>query len=250
MSEAAYDQINDFYLRFVDFGLENRHSLFYQGTRFLLEMLDDLEGKTILDLCCGEGHFSNMMAERGGRVTGLDLSQVNIEAARSRFGQSHALQFAVNDAQTLKDVPSNHFDLAVCKMALMDIPDAEAAFQALARVLKPGGQFVASLLHPCFETPFTVPFQPIEQDQDAQFAHHRVQRYFEEGHWSSGGSGVRGHVGAHHRKLSTYLNLLQRTGFQILRLEEPQLNAGETGTLESQWSQHIPRMLFWQTVLQ
>ena len=52
----------------------------------------------------------------------------------------------------MPDVPAASFDLVVCNMALMDIKDYAAAIREAARVLKPGGEFVFSILHPCFIT--------------------------------------------------------------------------------------------------
>ena len=50
-----------------------------------------------------------------------------------------------------------------------------------------------------------------------------VQAYFEEGFWRSDNiHGVRGHVGAYHRTLSTYINGLANAGFKIERVVEPQ----------------------------
>ena len=46
-------------------------------------------------------------------------------------------------------------------------------------------------------------------------------RYATEGHFMSGGTGVRGHVGSYHRMLSTYVNDLIAAGFRLDRIEEP-----------------------------
>jgi hypothetical protein len=67
---------------------------------------------------------------------------------------------------------------------------------------------VFAVLHPCFETPFTVPENTIEIDEQGNFVAVRVMQYIEEGYWNSGGDGMRGRVGAYHRTLSTYLNTL------------------------------------------
>ena len=48
-----------------------------------------------------------------------------------------------------------------------------------------------------------------------------VHRYASEGYWQSGGTGVRGHIGAYHRTMSTLLNDLLAAGFLLEKLEEP-----------------------------
>ncbi|MFK7805066.1 MAG: class I SAM-dependent methyltransferase [Anaerolineae bacterium] len=244
MPTAVYDAIDDYYLNFVQFGVNNPNSLYAQTSDFLLKMAGDRKGKTVLDLCCGEGQLAREMVKLGARVTGIDVSQVNITAAREQAATHSKSTFFLDDAQSLAKISDLQFDLVMCKMALMDIPNIDAAFKSVKRVLKPTGRFLTALLHPCFETPFTVPFEPIEQNENGRFQHHRVQRYFEEGHWSSGGTGVRGRVGAHHRKLSTLINSLQAAGIQLVRLEEPQFLIDEVDSLSYQWSQHIPGILF------
>lgn len=250
MSDQApspYDQISDFYLNFVQNGLADPNSLYSQTTDYLLNMLNLQPGVSVLDLCCGEGNLSRRIAEFPVIVTGTDISRVNLTRAQSYTPRPGNLSYVLDDAQSLSKFASNEFDLVVCKMALMDIPDIEAAFGAVARVIKPQGRFVMALLHPCFETPFKVPFQPLETDEEGNFAHLRVQRYFDEGHWESGGLGVRGRVGAYHRTLSTIVNGLTPAGFQITRLEEPQFKVGTANSLEAQWHNNIARILFLET---
>ena len=246
--QPAYDQIEDFYINFVQSGLDTQHSLFFQLTQFLLQMVGNVKGRRVLDLCCGEGHLAREFASHGAEVVGVDLSAVNLAEAERATGSSSSVEFVLDDAQSLQRLEDEQFDVVVCKMALMDVPNVDAAFRAVHRVLKPNGRFLMALLHPCFETPFAVPFEPVEVDGAGQFKHRRVQRCFEEGLWHSGGSGVRGHVGAHHRKLSTYINSLMASGFRLVRLEEPPLNIGEADSLERQWGEQIPKMLFIEVV--
>src|SRR5438034_418000 len=50
----------------------------------MLELLGDLAGREVLDAACGEGYFSRVLAARGARVTGLDLSPRLIAMARAK----------------------------------------------------------------------------------------------------------------------------------------------------------------------
>jgi hypothetical protein len=89
-------------------------------------------------------------------------------------------------------------------------------------VLKAGGTFVFSMLHPCFETPFQAPKEsPFLVDESGNPTAYIVRRYTQEGFWQSGGTGVRGHMGAYHRTLSTLLNDLLAAGFLLEKLDEP-----------------------------
>src|ERR1700736_6576009 len=50
-------------------------------------------------------------------------------------------------------VSDSQFTGCVCVMALINIPDLQATFQSVRRILKPGGWLVFAIPHPCFETP-------------------------------------------------------------------------------------------------
>ena len=96
-------------------------------------------------------------------------------------------------------------------MALMDIDDLDAALRTAYAVLRPAGWFNFSLLHPCF---------PGHARTDVLPSWPPDSGYATEGWWTTNANGVRGHVGAHHRMLSTYLNAAIRAGFQFTAFAE------------------------------
>ena len=124
-----------------------RHEEFfhkYMINPAILDLLGPVEGKAVLDVACGEGHLSRKLAElaKGNiRITGVDASETLIEIAKQRNKAfANCIQFQVGD-------------IVICNMALMFIKRYEDAIHEVARVLKPRGIFVFSLLHPCFLTP-------------------------------------------------------------------------------------------------
>jgi ubiquinone/menaquinone biosynthesis C-methylase UbiE len=123
----------------------------------LLNLLGDVKGKAVLDVACGEGHFSRKLAEQAKgdiQITGIDASKKLIDIAQKKNGPfSHCIRFLLGDASHLDQLSSNSFDVVVCNMALMFIKRFEETIQEVARVLKPQGLFIFSLLHPCFLTP-------------------------------------------------------------------------------------------------
>jgi ubiquinone/menaquinone biosynthesis C-methylase UbiE len=123
----------------------------------IVDLLGPVEGKVVLDVACGEGHFSRKLAElaKGNiQITGVDASETLIEIAKQRNKAfSNCIQFQVGDASRMDQVPSKAFDIAICNMALMFIKRYEDAIHEVARALKPQGIFIFSLLHPCFLTP-------------------------------------------------------------------------------------------------
>lgn len=240
MSDAVYDVHADFYVEFID--RVRPQSTFALTLAALEQEIGDVAGLDLCDLACGEGWLSRRFAERGARVRGYDSSPALIDVARARGGEGGPA-FAVDDAQSLASVPDAGFDLLVCHMAVMDIPDIEGLFATAHRVLRPGGRAFFTMLHPCFETPFTAPDSIVERGADGDFVACRVMRYSSEGFWMSGGDGVRGHMGAWHRTLSTCFNALADQGFVVTRLLEPTLPPDDYGRFEDQWMAHIPRLL-------
>lgn len=92
----------------------------------LKRMVGDVEGKSVLDVGCGEGCFSRFFAKAGAEVTGVDLSDALIEAAVEEE-ERHPLgvRYFVADAADLSMLGSESFDVAFCFMALLDIRDCE-----------------------------------------------------------------------------------------------------------------------------
>jgi ubiquinone/menaquinone biosynthesis C-methylase UbiE len=229
VNETVYNKHVQFYLDFVDRSLADKNGFWHVLLSRFQEILDDrLKGARVCDIACGEGYLSRFLAQLGPReVIGVDISAVLIDAA-TRRGNSANLSFRVDDAQHLQTFTDASIDIAVSQMAIMDIPDHRAMFRSVRRVLKANGVFVFSLLHPCFEAPFHIPDQPqFLTDKNGNLLAYAIRQYAREGFWQSGGTGVRGHMGAYHRTLSTLINDLIAAGFNIEKLDEP--TVGDNG---------------------
>jgi ubiquinone/menaquinone biosynthesis C-methylase UbiE len=113
-------------------------------------------GERVLDVACGNGLTSRRMAALGTEVVAFDFSEAMIAHARQR-GSSSAprIEYQVLDAtdeRALLSLGEGSFDAALCSMALFDMAEIEPLLRALARLLLPGGRFVFSVLHPCFNS--------------------------------------------------------------------------------------------------
>lgn len=108
------------------------------------------EGSTVLDLGCGAGLDSLIVARRvgpRGKVVGVDFSQAML--ARARRGSAEAgvrhLEFYHTEAGTLP-FADGQFDIALANGIFNLNPDREAIFRQLARVLRPRGAVYAAEL--------------------------------------------------------------------------------------------------------
>ena len=136
-----------------------------------IERLLDLKpGETVLDAACGNGLTSRRMAALGAKVIAFDFAEDMITAARQRAaGRSDPIEYQVLDATdepALLALGANRFDAALCNMALMDIADIRPLMRAMAKILRPGGRFVFSLMHPCFNGTKLKHTAEMEEDQE------------------------------------------------------------------------------------
>jgi len=107
-------------------------------TRLAFELFTPEKGMTILDAGCGTGNFSLKLAERGARVTGVDLSTEMMAVAQEKARQRNLdIQLLEMNIYNLA-FPDNYFD-GVFSMAVFEtLTESQQAFQELMRVLKPG----------------------------------------------------------------------------------------------------------------
>jgi SAM-dependent methyltransferase len=97
-------------------------------------------GARVLDLGCGDGYLCELLAARGARAVGVDVSLEELAVFRARAaGWPVAAR-----AQALPFV-DGAFDAAVSHLAFMLMEDAPAVVAELLRVLRPGGRFAALL---------------------------------------------------------------------------------------------------------
>lgn len=188
-------------------------------TAALFTLLGDIGDQRVCDLACGQGRIARCLAQAGAQVVAIDLSPELIALAQQEeLATSLGITYIVADAQTLNAVPDAQFDGVVCNLALMDIPNLPATCQAVWRVLRPGGWFVVSITHPCFEAPHAR-WQTTADGSTSRL----IIDYLTEGFWRSCNPvGVRGKVGANHRTLATYINTFIASGLTIDRIVEPQ----------------------------
>jgi len=117
-----------------------------------LKMLPDVKGQKGLDIGCGEGYNTRLVAQKGAKLTGIDISETFVDHARELDVQEPlGIDYRVCSASEMQ-FPDNNFNFCVATMSLMDMPDPSKAIVEAYRVLKPGGFFQFSISHPCFAT--------------------------------------------------------------------------------------------------
>ncbi len=150
---AIWERIADFWDDHLGEGNDFQKQLIMPATDRLLE---PKPGQTILDIACGNGNYARRLAELGANVVACDLSERFLQRAKAKPGAANAAieyrRIDATDAEQLLTLEKNRFDSAVCSMALMDMPTVDPLLQTLPKLLKPGGRFVFSVPHPCFNS--------------------------------------------------------------------------------------------------
>lgn len=101
-----------------------------------------LEKRTVLDVGCGTGVITLLLAEMGHQATGIDISKAMLDTASKKAQeQGLSIELVLGDAETLP-FDERSFDIVVSRHVLWTLPDPEAALLEWHRVLKPGGKVI------------------------------------------------------------------------------------------------------------
>jgi SAM-dependent methyltransferase len=172
------------------------------------------DARTILDVGCGDGQISRMMASVGARVVGVDPTWNQITVAHARGGGADYLRAAA-DALPFAD---GFFDATVACLVFEHIDAVDAAIAEVARVTKSGGRFCFFLNHPLLQTPGSGWIDDHIIDPPEQYW--RIGPYLVETE-----SIEQVELGVYirfiHRPLSRYLNSLADHGLVLERMIEP-----------------------------
>ena len=107
----------------------------------VLQLLPSMTGLSALDAGCGSGRYLQLLIDRGARVVGVDQSSEMLRRAQ-KIGTA-----VCGDLYALP-IRSESMDVVVSGLALGDVADLSIAIRELARVLRPGGSLVYSVVHP------------------------------------------------------------------------------------------------------
>lgn len=111
-----------------------------------LELLGDVRGKKILDFGCGTGIYAKLLAKKGAKVSGFDISSGMLAIAKAenptldlRLGSGYVIPF------------KEKFDIVLAPLVVHYLEDWDKMFREVSRVLKTGGYFIFSTGNPVTE---------------------------------------------------------------------------------------------------
>ena len=113
--------------------------------KVVLDILKEqgIENRTVLDLGCGDGALTGLLAMEGARVTGIDVEPKAIELAREMF-LSHGLKgnFILQETAHFHGIGNSSFDFIVCADVIEHVQHPEIILEEIHRILKPTGMAV------------------------------------------------------------------------------------------------------------
>ena len=113
-----------------------------------IDGLTALRGKTVLDVGCGGGILAESMAQRGARVTGIDLADQPLKVAQLHLIESGTqVEYRNVSAEALARELPHHFDVVTCMELLEHVPDPASTVSACAALVKPGGYVFFSTIN-------------------------------------------------------------------------------------------------------
>jgi ubiquinone/menaquinone biosynthesis C-methylase UbiE len=95
-------------------------------------------GKKVLEIGCGTGTLTEVLAKTGAAVTATDIFQDFLNAVEKKIGQNPNINYKIADAETLEGFEDASFD-AVVGLSILHHLDVEKTLANIYRVLKPGG---------------------------------------------------------------------------------------------------------------
>jgi SAM-dependent methyltransferase len=207
------------------------HDAFWAYRAQLLDFIGTGKGNA-LEVGCGEGRVSRAIKECGYRVTAADPVEAFVVAAREA---KSADDYRIAPVTSLP-FEDHSFDLVVAYNVLMDVDDVPAATKEIARVLRPSGTLMVSVVHPFVdrgrfasaepEAPFVL--------ERSYFGRERFEAVEESG-------GLRMHFAGWSHPLESYVEALESVGLAINSLREPKPN--EKWPQAKQWSR-VPLFLW------
>ncbi|HKZ95046.1 MAG TPA: class I SAM-dependent methyltransferase [Candidatus Bathyarchaeia archaeon] len=182
-----------------------------------LKLLGNVKGKNILEIGCGGGQNSIVLAKWGAKPVGLDISEEQIKHARKLAKKERVnVAFYVGNMEDLSAFMDESFDIVLSSFAIDYIDDFLRAFQETFRVLRKSGLFIFAVVHPIAHRGRVVRYGRKRMWAVGNYFDRRKRQW----KWRAEKRTAKFNTGQ--RTLQDYFDLLVNTGFSVERILEPE----------------------------
>lgn len=176
------------------------------------------KNQVVLDLACGQGFFSRVIAEKGVKVIASDISSELISLAKKHATKN--IEYHVSPADNIKFCADKSVDSILIVLALQNIQNADEVLKECARVLKKNGSMFLVLNHPAFRGP---KISSWAWDEKEKVQYRRINEYLSESKIEIDmhpGKNNSEKTVSFHRPLQWYFKMLRKSGFGVVKCEE------------------------------
>ena len=227
-----------------DEGDDHHRYIVAPATKRLLDIRPD---EVALDIACGSGIYSRLMAAAGAKVLGVDVTETFLNIAREindrDGGDIEYRRTDATDYEQLIALGEETYDAINCTMGIMNFPSLTPLARAIPRLLKPNGRFVFAIPHPAFNR--WTSRLAIERDQDGGGSRHTVAIHSYLDTSPQLGIGIPGQQEPKYdfdRPIGMLLNAFFEQNLFLDRFEEPAFSDEITGANPIAWTEfkHFP----------
>ncbi len=182
-------------------------------------LIPNLENKAIIDLGCGTGRFTFLLEDyHPKKIIGMDISSEMIDMARM-FGKDKksTIEFIQNDIEDLSCIEDESIDFVFSSTTFHYLKDLKRIMQEIKRILKPGGLFILSVIHPVYSAQY-----PIINDEEwkVKYLNKELRAYIQP--WIEYNNEIENYLSfSYHHTMSDYINNIIEAELMIKSLSEP-----------------------------
>ncbi|MFA7243979.1 MAG: class I SAM-dependent methyltransferase [Patescibacteria group bacterium] len=200
----------------------------------LLSEIGTLNGKTVVDLGCGNGYFSSQIeGQNPDRLILIDISPHNLDFARKRV-QTNIAEFIEQDVTKPWKIKPNSVDVIFSGFLLNELEEIDFVTSQAFKTLKNGGRFLFAITHPVWDLVTYLRGQADGKERTIRGS----KGYFSRGYskFTMDNSKIRDvdvaqkyqkvyEIEHYQRPISDYFNSLIKAGFVVEKMLEPEVTA-------------------------